>query len=70
VWSSSVGSDLINPVSGVHRTTHVYQVIKERFTPSSVLTVIFFPISIYKHYFFLTPMWFPTLVAMMTPELS
>jgi hypothetical protein len=57
-----MGSSLINPVFGVHRTTHVYQVIKEIFTPSSVLAVFSLPISTYMHYFSSNTMWFPTLV--------
>jgi hypothetical protein len=64
-----VGSNLINLVPSVHRTTHVYQVIKEIFTPSSVFAVIFFPVSTYKHYFF-QPHAIPTLVAMPRSELS
>jgi hypothetical protein len=52
VWSSLVGSFVINPISSVHRTTHVYQVIKENFTPTSIIVIILFPVLAYKHYFF------------------
>ena len=41
-------STLINLASGVHRTAHVYQVIKERFTPSFVFVTILFPVSTYE----------------------
>jgi hypothetical protein len=41
VLSSTVGFGLINLIPGVPLTAHVYQVINERFTPSSFFAIIF-----------------------------